>query len=401
MMNVAPLLAALLLCACSGSDLAASPSSSDGISAIPGSALTANAALKVPAGFTLSVVAKVASPHGLAFLPDGDLLVGSGGSTVSLVPQADGVVGVPHVFATFPDSPSYGVAFAGEFIYVATQFALWQIRYHSGDQTASATTKIAAYRQGPIAPHSDGDVHRSASVAVDGTHVFVGVGSSCNACVEVDPTRATVLRADLDGKGLTTAARRLRNALALAVNPEAEALWAGGAGQDSLPIRHPYEFLDSVTLHPGTPDYGWPECEENRHAYTAGAECASTVAPRIELPAYSTIMGAVFYPSVQHGRYAFPARYRGGLFISAHGSWHVVDGHLIPPHVVFVPMAGNSPVTPVDWNDPTKQWTDFLSGFQDSSNNRIGRSTGVTVGPNGSLFVSDDQTGNIYRIRPT
>ena len=396
---VVAFLAVTLLSACGGGGSAASAVVANAGTA-PGASLPAQAGLAVPAGFTLSVIARVAGAHGLAFVPNGDLLVGTGGSTVSIVPQADATAGTPHTFATFPDSPSYGVAYAAASVYVTTQSALWRIPYESGDVSASAQTKIATYRQGPIAPNSDGDVHRSASVAVSGEHVYVGVGSSCNACVEVDPTRATVVRTNLDGSGPTTAARRIRNALGLAVNPATGVLWAGGAGQDALPVGHPYEFFDAVTRHGGVPDYGWTECEENRHAYAANANCAGTVAPLIELPAYSTIMGAAFYPTASHGRYAFPARFRGGVFISAHGSWHRVNGHLVPPHVVFVPMSGDEPQKAVDWTDPTHQWSDFLTGFQNASDERSGRAGGVAVGPNGSLFVSDDQTGNIYRIRP-
>jgi len=64
-------------------------------------------------------------------------------------------------------------------------------------------------------------------------------------------------------------------------------------------------------------------------------------------------------------------------------------------------MHGDSPVTAVDWSDPDKQWSEFAGGYQaDGSNQRIGRPTGVVVGPEGDLFVADDDTGAIYRIRP-
>jgi glucose/arabinose dehydrogenase len=74
---------------------------------------------------------------------------------------------------------------------------------------------------------------------------------------------------------------------------------------------------------------------------------------------------------------------------------------LVPPRVVFVPMDGDQPRTPVDWNDPAKQWIEFVGGFQKADGvTRVARPTGVTVGPQGSLFVSDDLTGAIFRIRP-
>ena len=149
------------------------------------------------------------------------------------------------------------------------------------DTSGAAGNPIAKVRQGGIPPGSDGDVHKTSSVAYGGGKLYVGVGSSCNACTEIDPTRATIQQMDPDGSNMATRATRFRNAIALAINPATGTLWAGGAGQDSLPTGHPYEFFDGVTLHAGVADYGWPECEENRHAYTSGADCSKTVEPRI------------------------------------------------------------------------------------------------------------------------
>jgi glucose/arabinose dehydrogenase len=68
---------------------------------------------------------------------------------------------------------------------------------------------------------------------------------------------------------------------------------------------------------------------------------------------------------------------------------------------VFVPMHGDTPDRAVNWSDPTTQWQLFVGGYQNGGTaERIGRPTGITVGPDGSLFVADDQTGAIYRIRP-
>ena len=102
------------------------------------------------------------------------------------------------------------------------------------------------------------------------------------------------------------------------------------------------------------------------------------------------------------GRYAFPARYRGGIFVTRHGSWHTPNGCAGAPEVDFVPMHGDAPATPVDWNDPTRQWQPFVRGYQPGcgASARIGRPTGITVGVDGSLFVADDATGAIDRIRP-
>jgi glucose/arabinose dehydrogenase len=357
-------------------------------------------------GFASTTVANVAGARELAALPNGDLLVGTTGSDLYIVPNAEaaGAVGTPQPFVALGDSPAAGVAYGPSgAIYAATQHAIWRIAYHSGDRSepASSIVKIADVRQGGIPFGSDGDVHHTTSVAVNATTVFAAVGSSCNACTEIDPTRATIQQMGLDGSAVTTKATRIRNAIGLAINPATNSLWAGGAGQDALPPGHPYEFFDDVSAHAGVADYGWPACEENRNPFGSGANCATAVAPRVEFPAYSTIVGAAFYPAAQRGPYAFPQSYRGGAFVSMHGSWHACRGRpCVGPHVAFVAISGDAPATPVDWNDSTRQWTDFMYGFQDASGNRIGRTTGLAVGVDGSLFVADDQTGDIYRIRP-
>jgi glucose/arabinose dehydrogenase len=121
------------------------------------------------------------------------------------------------------------------------------------------------------------------------------------------------------------------------------------------------------------------------------------VVPRVVFPAYDTPIGAAFYPREGLGRYAFPAAYRGGAFVALHGSWHVPP---VSPRVAFVPFKGADPARPVDWADPDAQWTEFLSGCQSADGSRTCRPTGVAVGTDGSLFVSEDENDSIYRIRP-
>jgi glucose/arabinose dehydrogenase len=373
--------------------------------------VVAAAGLHVPAGFSIESVARVNGARELATLPNGDLLVGTVGSELYIVPDAEGSAGSARVFARFDDDQAAGVTFVASRheIYVATMRHVWAIAYN-GERSAGQIRRIADVRGGPIAPGSDGDVHTTTSVAYTGGRLYVAAGSSCNAtmdggrspCAEVDPTRAAVSVMSPDGSNPEQRAKRIRNAIALAVNPESGALWVGDAGQDDLPFGHPYEFLDNLSAHPGDADYGWPECEENRHAYVPGSNCSKTIEPLVVLPAYSTIIGATFYPVHQTGPHAFPAGYRGGLFVSVHGSWHRDHRgcYAAPSRVVFVAMNGDRPEKPVDWNDPTTQWTDFVAGFQNGCLSRIGRATGIAVGAKGSLFVGDDAAGAIYRVRP-
>ncbi len=207
---------------------------------------------------------------------------------------------------------------------------------------------------------------------------------------------------------MTTVAVHIRNPLAMTINPNTGTLWAGGPGQDGLAwtdshqIGHPYEYMDPVTLHGGTADYGWPYCEENHEAFLGGTidGCMNAVAPRVEFYAYSTHIGAAFYPANPTGVYAFPAPYRGGLFVGSHGSWHCCPS--TTPKVEFVPMNGDTPVTAVNWSDPAAQWSTFLYDDRTTTANTTyyERFTGVAVGPQGSLFVGNNANGGgIYRIR--
>jgi len=356
-----------------------------------------------PSGFTIERIATVDGARELAVAPSGDLFVGTEGDTVALVAHADADrPGAPHTFATFDNQPAAGVALGDGALFVGTQFAVYRIPYHTGDQTARGPAeKVLSVRTSGIARD-----HMTTSVAVTGDLLYASVGSSCNACrPDLDDTRATIQRVDLRTGSQSVEARNIRNAIALAIDPQTHALWAGVAGADDLPLYHPYEIFDAVTLHRAPVDYGWPACYENRKRFAKwSGSCDDTPIPRVIFPAYETPIGAVFYPADQHGAHAFPAAYRGGAFVTLHGSWHGpaqgLSGYM-PPRVVFVPMHGDTPEHPADWNDPTTQWRDFLSGYQNGGTaERIGRPTGIAVGPDGSLFVADDQTGAIYRIRP-
>jgi glucose/arabinose dehydrogenase len=235
---------------------------------------------------------------------------------------------------------------------------------------------------------------------VTNTTIYISIGSSCNSCTEVDPTRATIQEVPISGGSMSTRATRIRNAIAVAINPATGSLWAGGAGQDDLPYGHPYEFMDNVSSHSGVADYGWPVCEEDHNAFGSGANCTNTVAPLVEFPAYETHIGATFYPVNQSGAYAFPAQYRGGLFVASHGSWHCCPSSV--PNVTYVPMSGDTPVTPVNWTNPAVQWQTFMSDTRNTSAAATWatRFTGAAVGPQGSLFIGDDENGLVYRIRP-
>ena len=348
----------------------------------------------VRSGFELEVVARIPGARELAISPEGTLFVGTLGNDVYAVSNAERSAGPPRIFTSIDDAPAAGVALAGSALFVGTQHGVWKIPYRSGDRVATAAPqRLAAVRMS-----SRGGSHRTTSVAVSGERLYASVGSSCNACQESDATRASILTMSLDGGDVRPKAVRIRNAIALAENPATTAVWAGVAGQDELEHGHPYEMFDPFTEQPGSADYGWPHCYENRIPAQPGQDCSRTAVARVIFPAYETPIGAAIYPLRPSGVHAFPNAYRGGAFVALHGSWHQP---LVAPRVAFVPLRGDVPLVPVDWHDPERQWSTFVDGFQGHDGVRVGRPTGVAVGPEGSLFVADDEADVVYRIRPT
>jgi glucose/arabinose dehydrogenase len=347
--------------------------------------------IKLPGGFTAERVATVPRARELAIAPNGDLFVGTNGNAIYVVPDAQGAAGTPRAFATFDDRPMAGVFLAGDTLYAGGQFGVYRLPYRSGDREArEKPQKIASVRTG------GGSGHSTTTVVESKGTVYASVGSSCNACDESDATRATVQAMSPDGKNMHARAVDIRNAIALAVQPATGDVWAGVAGRDDLEHGHPYEIFDAITAHPGTPDYGWTKCYDDRKPI-GSASCANIVVPKVVFPGYDTPIGAAFYPADQKGAYAFPASYRGGVFVTLHGSWHQPP---VPPRVAFVAFRGNEPAKAVDWGNPDAQWTEFVGGCQPADGARACRPTGVAVGTDGSLFVGDDSTGAIWRIRP-
>lgn len=339
--------------------------------------------IAVPPQYTISQIATVEGARELALSPSGDLFVGTRGDTVYVVRRAQSAKpDEAQVYVRIDDAPASGVAFGNGTLYVGTQHAVWRVQN-------GHPVKLAAVRTGNPPAGGDGDVHTTTSVAVDGNTIYASVGSSCNECVETDPTRATVGK--IENGRYVPIAKRIRNAIALAVDPVTHDLWASDAGQDELAPGHPYEFFDDVSAHAQPVDYGWPFCYENhKHKPGTHENCANVALPAVIFPAYETPVGAVFA--------------HGGTFVTLHGSWHGprqgLSGY-VPPRVVFVPFKNGKPARSVDWSNPAAQWTQFVGGYQaGGSLERIGRPTGIAADKNGDLFLADDQTGAIYRISP-
>ena len=202
---------------------------------------------RVVSGFTIERIATIDGARELTVTPNGDLFVGTSGSDVILVQRAETAQPAsPQTFVHFNDQPAAGVALSSDALFVGTQFGVYRIPYQTGDTRArTSPEKLASVRPSGVARD-----HRTTSVAWNGTTLYASVGSSCNGCEpDLDATRATIQRVDIQHHSISPVATRIRNAIALAIDPQSHALWAGVAGIDDLPPGQPYE---SSTTSPRT-----------------------------------------------------------------------------------------------------------------------------------------------------
>lgn len=228
---------------------------------------------------------------------------------------------------------------------------------------------------------SGGHNTRTVLFSPDWSTLFVSIGSSCNVCVEDDERRATIMRYNPDGSGGEVYARGLRNAVGIVFRPGTGELWATNNGRDWLGENLP---PDTVHLVERGDDFGWPYCHAGRivdpDLGQAGA-CEGTKGAQVELQAHSAPLGLTFYTGEQ-----FPQAYQGDLFVAYHGSWNrdVPTGY----KVVWIPFEEGAPGSVYD----------FAVGWLLEGGDRWGRPVDVATGADGSLFVSDDSGGRIYRI---
>ena len=337
--------------------------------------------LRVPAGFKVAIFAdRLADVRFMALSPDGVVYASqpSLGRIVRL-PDAnhDGVADSVVVAAAGLKQP-HGLAFHKGALYVASTDGVVRIALGATGVAAGAGQYVNQY------PSGGGHWTRTIVFGADSA-MYVAVGSSCNLCVEQTPERAAVLRFNEDGSGKRVYAMGLRNAVGLAVHPETGALWASQNERDNLSPS--YEDLppEEINIVTDGADYGWPYCYGNRipnPEYRDAARCANTVPPALAMQAHSAPLGMSFLARAT----TFPVDYKGDLLVAFHGSWN--RSTPTGAKVVRVRVANGKPVSVED----------FITGWQQSSGSRWGRPVDVVVAADGSVLVSDDDGGAIYRV---
>jgi hypothetical protein len=273
------------------------------------------------------------------------------------------------------------------------------VAYRNGQLYVSALTKILRFDgiddrlQKPPAPvvvtdRLPAETHHGAKFIGFGPDgdLYVAVGAPCNVCVP-DAAHGVIQRMKPDG-ALETVARGVRNSVGFDWNPRDKTLWFTDNGRDMLGDDLPSDELNRVAQ--AGQHFGYPYCHQGDTPdpeFGAKRRCDEFVAPVAKLGAHVAALGMRFYNGAQ-----FPAEYRNNIFVAEHGSWNRSRRSGYQVVRVVADAAGKA-----------QRQEPFVQGWliRDAGGNEtvLGRPADVLVMPDGSLLISDDYGGAIYRVR--
>jgi glucose/arabinose dehydrogenase len=337
----------------------------------------------VPSGFRLNVYAKdFKVPRWLTVAPNGDIFLADNGAGEIIVmrdPQHTGAAQEREIFVSDMKRP-FGIAFREDYVYIGNTREVVRFRYDP------KTSKRLGEKEHLMDLPGGGHDTRSLAFSADGKHLFVAVGSGSNIDTGEDPRRAAVTICDPDGKNARLYATGLRNPVGLALEPVTGEVWTSVNERDELGDDLPPDYFTS--LKDGG-FYGWPYSYigsnvDPRVKQEHPELVARAIIPDVLLGAHVAPLQFAFYTGKQ-----FPENYRGGAFVAEHGSWNRASrsGY----QIAFVAFKNGKPSA-----DPVPFMTGMVPDPSKADVN--GRPVGVAVAPDGSLLVSDDGAGVVYRI---
>lgn len=368
----------------------------------------AGAVPRAMAGFSVSAFASgLDTPRVIRVAPNGDVFVADSGSGRIHAYRIDaaGRIVRQTVFASGLSRP-YGMAFypngdAPSYLYVAESGRVLRYAYAAGRMKAQGAAQVVV---GDLP--TGGHWTRDLAFAPDGETMFVSVGSASNAgrgsmsgqppegFVEEsapgaawggEQHRAAVLAFDPDGGNRRVYATGLRNCSGMTVQPATGDLWCVVNERDSLGDNLPPDY---ATIVRKDHFYGWPWFyiggnADPRWKKAPRADLKDKVTvPDVLFQAHSAPLGIAFYTGGM-----FPAEFRGDAFATMHGSWN--RGRRTGYKVVRLIFRDGK---------PTGAYQDFLTGFVIDADRVWGRPVGVAVLRDGSLLVSDDGSGTLWRV---
>lgn len=266
----------------------------------------------------------------------------------------------------------HGIDYYNGWFYIAEENRVIRVKDSDGDLIADGNAEV-------LINDLPAGGHFTRTIKIHNNSLYVSTGSSCNVCYEKDKRRAAIIRCNIYGKECKIFARGLRNAVGFVFHPVTGKMYATENGRDWLGDDLP---PDEMNLVEEGKNYGWPLCYgKNIHDTdfdkNTSDPCIDKAPSLIDMQAHSAPLGLAFYDGD-----SFPQEYRGDLFVAYHGSWNRRE-------------PTGYKIVSIDMNTFTVK--DFATGWLAGSN-VLGRPVDIIVAEDGSLFVSDDNAGKIYRI---
>jgi glucose/arabinose dehydrogenase len=338
--------------------------------------------IRLPPGFSIELFAEVPNARAMA-LGARTLFVGSrsGGKVHAVRLRGEGAAlsaGRVTAIAQNLDMPT-GVAFRDGSLYVADVSRILRFDGIEGLLDAPSVPTVVTNRLPQDTHHG----WKFIAFGPDG-QLYVPVGGPCNAC-ERDPERYALIHRMLpDGSKQEVFARGIRNTVGFDWHPETKELWFTDNGRDWLGDDLPADELNHApraSMH-----FGFPYCHQGDlpdPEYGRERKCSEFTPPAQKLGAHVAPLGMRFYRGGQ-----FPPEYRNQIFIAEHGSWNrsKKSGY----RVSIVRVEGGRAVS----------YEAFAEGWLEGDT-AWGRPVDLLELPDGSMLVSDDHAGMIYRIRYT
>ncbi len=357
----------------------------------------ANAWPQVPAGFKAEEFATgLTNPRVVVTAPNGDLFIAeSQANRIRVLRDADGD-GKPEVNRIYAQGLTlpFGIAFYPpgnnpRYLYVGNTNSVVRFPYRGGDlQAPGAPEMIVPDIPGHGRLRGGGHWTRDLAFSRDGKRLFVSVGSLSNVTDDAkEERRASILSYNPDGTGYKLYASGIRNPVGLAIHPQTGDLWTSVNERDGL---GDHLVPDYVTRVKEGGFYGWPwyyigPNQDPRHAGKRPELRDQVIVPDVLLQSHSASLDMTFYTGNQ-----FPAEYRNHAFAAEHGSWN--RARRTGYKVVRIP---------VEKGKATGEYEDFMTGFVTREGNVWGRPVGVAVAKDGSLMVTDDGSGTVWRVSYT
>jgi glucose/arabinose dehydrogenase len=212
--------------------------------------------------------------------------------------------------------------------------------------------------------------------------LYFQVGAPCNICMP-SPAHAQIRRINLDGSGAEVVARGIRQIVGMDFSPITKQLYFTENSRDWLSEDIPEDKLNRLT-QPGKDNFGYPYCHQGNIAdqeFGWGHSCDEFTKPIALLGPHSAALGMRFYIGEM-----FPSEYRNAIFIARHGSWNRTKK-----------MGGDIVVAKLSEDGAVKSIEPFITGFIEN-NNYVGRPADVEFVKDGSMLISDDFNGAVYRV---